>query len=168
VATLHTSELARPSSMIPEEPKTSYSGWFQVTQEQVDAFAAATGDNQWIHKANAKDTGSPFNAPIAHGLLLVCLAINLARQCGALDETTWILYGFEKIRFRAPVHCGASIRCLTTIVGNREVGDRTLAHVRFVIEIQDAKIPALVADCLLLNVDVPSGAVRNRVENLVD
>ena len=168
MSTLDTSELARPSGMIAEEPKISYSGWFQITQAQIDAFAAATGDNQWIHEANTRDIGSPFNAPIAHGLLLVCLAINLARQCGALDETTWVLYGFEKLRFRAPVHCGASIRCLTTIVANREVGDRTLANVRFVLEIQGAKIPALVADCLLLNLQVASGVNQNRVESLVD
>lgn len=127
-----------------------YSGWFSVTQEQVDAFAAVTGDNQWIHQVNAESVGSQFGGPIAHGLLLVSFAVTLARESGALKGATWVLYGFDKLRFRAPVRIGDRIRCVTTIQGINELAGRTLLRTRFVVEIEDLKIPAFVANCLLL------------------
>jgi acyl dehydratase len=132
-------------------PRIYHSRWSSVTQDQIDAFAAATGDNQWIHRTSAEQDGSPFHGPIAHGLLLVSLAITLARECGALEDATWVLYGVEKLRFRAPVRSGVRIRCLTTIKGLQQLAGRTLLQVRFVMEIEDQKIPALVADCLLLH-----------------
>jgi acyl dehydratase len=71
--------------------KAYSSDWSCVTQDQIDAFAAATRDNQWIHRADAEHAASPFGGPIAHGLLLVSLAITLARECGALEDATWVL-----------------------------------------------------------------------------
>ena len=132
-------------------PRTYHSPWSSVTQDQIDAFAAATGDDQWIHRTSAEQDGSPFHGPIAHGLLLVSFAITLARESGALEDATWVLYGFDKLRFRAPVRSGVSFRCLTTIKGSQQLAGKTLLQVRFVMEIEDQKIPALVADCLLLH-----------------
>lgn len=131
--------------------KTYFSRWFSVTQEQIDSFAAVTGDKQWIHQLKAECSGSPFNAPIAHGLLLVSFAISLARESGALQDATWVLYGFDKLRFRAPVKTGTRIRCRTTVRGIKELCGRTLLDAQFVMEIEDHKIPAFVGDCLLLN-----------------
>jgi len=131
--------------------KIYYSRWFSVSQDQIDTFAALTGDNQWIHQVDAECSGSPFHAPIAHGLLLVSLAISLARESGALADATWVLYGFDKLRFRAPVKTGTRIRCLTTVQGVRQLFGRTLLSARLVMEIEDHTIPAFLADCLLLN-----------------
>jgi len=128
-----------------------YSSWISVTQEQIDAFAAVTGDNQWIHQLDAECAGSPFGGPIVHGLLLVSRAITLARESGALKDETWVLYGFDKLRFRAPVRIGTRIRCVTTIQGTNEFAGRTLVCARFVMEIEGNKIPAFVAECRLLN-----------------
>ena len=128
-----------------------YSSWISVTQEQVDAFAAVTGDNQWIHQIDAECAGSPFGGPIVHGLFLVSRAITLARESGALKDETWVLYGFDKLRFRAPVRIGTRIRCVTTIQGTNELAGRTLVCARFVMEIEGHKIPAFVAECRLLN-----------------
>lgn len=154
--TLDTVEYPQDSTTVSGETATFCSDWFHLTQAQIDAFAAATGDKQWIHRQDAKETGSPFKVPIAHGLLLACLALNAARECGALADTTWVLYGFEKVRFRAPVPSMVRIRCRTTAGASRHVGDRTLVNVRLVVEVQNAKIPALVADCLLLDFGVRS------------
>jgi acyl dehydratase len=156
-----TVESAQRSGAVAKAPVTFSSDWFHLTQAQVDAFAAATGDKQWIHQRDAKDAGSPFKGPIAHGLLLVCLAMNLARESGALDNATWVLYGLEKVRFRAPVPSMACVRCLSTIGASRNIGGRSLANVRLVVEIKNAPIPALVADCLLLNVGAPSIMSQN-------
>jgi|SRR5579872_478598 acyl dehydratase len=142
--------------ILPKQNSKATSRWASVTQSQIDSFAAVTGDQQWIHQENAQEAGSPFNGPIAHGLLLLGLAINLARECGALEDVTWVLYGFEKVRFRAPVHCSARIRCLTTVNDIRPFAAGTLVNVHFVMEIENAKIPALVADCLLLNLSASS------------
>ena len=128
----------------------SMSDWFHVTQKQIDGFSQATGDNQWIHRVNVEPGQSPFGGPIAHGLFLVSQAINLARECGALPEGTWVLYGFDKLRFRAPVRSGSRIRCLTVLRDVQELGDRLLLNVRFVVEIADGKIPALTMNCSLL------------------
>jgi acyl dehydratase len=130
--------------------KQYVSNWFTVTQEKIDAFSTATGDNQWIHRGNVEPGQSPFGGPIAHGLLLASLAINFARDSGALPEGTWVLYGFDKLRFRAPVHGDICIRCLTVIRDFQKLGDRLLLNLRLVIEIADGKIPALTANCSLL------------------
>jgi len=130
--------------------KQHISNWFHVTQKQLDAFSEATGDNQWIHRFNVKPGRGPFGGPIAHGLLVVSLAINLARDCGALPEGTWVLYGFDKLRFRAPVRSGTRFRCLTVIRDFQELGGRLLLNARFVVEIEDGKIPALSMNCSLL------------------
>ena len=129
------------------------SNWLPVTQKQIDAFARATGDHQWIHKAKVEPGEGPFSGPIAHGLMLVALAINQARESGALREGTWVLYGFDKLRFRAPVHSGDHIRCVTEIRDVQQLGARQLLNVRFVIEVAGGKIPALTTNCLLLRLD---------------
>lgn len=133
--------------------KQYISNWFTVTQEQIGAFSRATGDNQWIHRGNVEPGQGPFGGPIAHGLLLASLAINLARDAGALPEGTWVLYGFDKLRFRSPVHGDTCIRCLTVIRGFQELGGRLLLNVRFVMEIAGGKVPALATNCSLLYLD---------------
>lgn len=130
--------------------RTLSSAWCQVTQAQIDSFAAATGDGQWIHRTDATARGSPFGAPIAHGLLLVSLAMKLAREFGGLPDATWALCGFEKLRFRAPVTSGARVKCLTTILDLQELSGRVLMTVRLVLEIEGQSIPALATNCLLL------------------
>jgi acyl dehydratase len=147
--------------------KTCCSKWFQVTQSQVDAFAQATGDYQWIHSSDAGPAGSPFKGPIARGLLLLSLGINLARECGALPDATLVLCGFDNVRFRGPVRSGARVRCQTTIQDVRKVSGRLLLNTRVLMEIQDQRVPALVADCSLLSlsqvpeiaVSLPSGSL---------
>ena len=126
------------------------SHWYKVTQKQIDDFSEATHDHQWIHRANVKEGCSPFGGSIVHGLLLVSIALNLALEGSTLPEATWVLYGFDRLRFPAPVRSGSHIRCLTTILGSREVGGRHLLNVRLAVEMEDRNSPALIADCSLL------------------
>jgi acyl dehydratase len=144
-------------SLLSAVGRTYSSSWLPVTQCQIDAFATATGDRQWIHQDNPKAADGPFKGPIAHGLLLLSLAVNIACDSDALPSAALVLYGFDNLRFRAPVLSGARIRCHTTIREVRELPRRVLVSVRLVIEIEDQRIPALVADCLLLS--LPSSAI---------
>jgi acyl dehydratase len=79
--------------------KTHCFNWFHVSHRQIDAFARATGDEQWIHRGDAGPAGSPFGEPIAPGLLLVSVGISLARDCGALPDATLVLYGLDNFGF---------------------------------------------------------------------
>jgi acyl dehydratase len=142
--------LAEGEGIGPTIGEQYVSAWFPVGQNQIDGFCEATGDNQWIHRSNVNPEQKLFGGPVAHGLLVVSLAINLARESGALPEGTWVLYGFDKLRFRAPVRSGARIRCLTAIQDCRELGHRRLLNLRFVIEIAGQTIPAITMNCSLL------------------
>jgi acyl dehydratase len=150
VATLTTAPRSGLDMIKPVVGSSHCSNWLEVTQSQIERFAAATGDRQWIHRADVEPGISPFKGPIAHGLLLASLTISLARDCGALPDATWVIYGFDKLRFRAPVGSGARIRCRTTILSVSELSDRILVGTRFVVEIEDQKIPALVTNCSFL------------------
>src|SRR5437870_4281006 len=131
---------------------SSISEWVEVDQQTIDAFAAATGDHQWIHTSIE---GNPFGGPIAHGLRLVSLALTLARDSGALPDATWVIYAFDKLRFRSPVRCGARIRCIVADGSSREFAGRTLFDARLVIEIERETVPALTTNCTLLRLDTP-------------
>jgi acyl dehydratase len=140
--------------------KRHLSHWFEVTQKQIDAFAEATYDHQWIHRADVKEEDSHFGGPIAHGLLLVSIALNLAQEGNALPGGAWVLYGFDKLRFRVPVHSGMHIRCLTTILSSQQFGRRLLLNVRLAIETEDRNTPVLTADCSLMCLSKPDSARR--------
>lgn len=130
--------------------ETGVSGWMEISQERIDAFADATDDHQWIHQRGPLASSSPFKGPIAHGLLVLACAFQLAREAGALPQSTWIIYGYDKLRFRAPVRSGKRIRCHTTVLRACDLGGRVLLTVRFKVDVESEKVPALVADCSLL------------------
>ena len=89
-----------------------YSDYIEITQEQVNMFADATGDHQWIHvdleRAKAE---SPFGGPIAHGYLTLSLGPTLAPQIMRVDGIKMgVNYGCEKVRFPSPVPVGSKLR----------------------------------------------------------
>jgi acyl dehydratase len=96
------------------------SDWVTVDQERIDAFAACTGDRQWIHVDVARARReSPFGGPIAHGYLTLSLLAAMVMELGIIppDAITGLNYGLNKVRFIAPVKAGARVR--TSLPSNR-------------------------------------------------
>jgi|GEM_PF-6206158 len=129
------------------------SDWVKVHQGMIDEFAMITADDQWIHRRDVGRRMRPFGSPIAHGLLLLSLAISLARNSGALPRATWVLYGFDRLRFRAPVTSGTRIRCIVKDRRWRHLGGRQLLDISLAVEIENEKVPALTANCSLVCLD---------------
>ena len=125
------------------------SGWREVTQEMIDAFAELSGDDQWIHvDAERAARESPFGTTIAHGNLTLSLIDGLRR-----DLTTFsgfklgVNYGWNKVRFPAPVPVGTRVRCYAQIVDVSEVGGGWHQVVtRFTVEVDGGEKPVCVAD----------------------
>jgi acyl dehydratase len=123
--------------------------WRQVTQEHIDAFADLSGDHQWIHvdvERAAKE--SPFGTTVAHGNLTLSL-IDGFRQ-DLIESSGFVLgvnYGWNKVRFPAPVPAGSKVRTSAEVVEVEEVGDGWWQIVtRFILEVEGAEKPCCVAD----------------------
>ena len=130
------------------------SSWVGVGQERIDAFAACTGDDQWIHvdRERAAREG-PFGTTVAHGLLTLSLVPSMNAEIGLVPAGVphVLNYGSDRVRFLAPVLSGARIRARTGLVSVTERGaGRTLLTARTTVEIEGGDTPALVADTLAL------------------
>ena len=102
-----------------------YSDYVEITQEQVNAFADATGDHQWIHVDVERAKAGPFGAPIAHGYLTLSLGPMLSPQVYRIDGFSMgVNYGAEKIRFPSPVPVGSKLRLGVTLLEVTEVDRR--------------------------------------------
>jgi acyl dehydratase len=87
------------------------SDWVTVEQPRIDLFAQATGDHQWIHCDPERAAQGPYGTTVAHGFLTLSLLPELARTAFAIDDVRMsINYGLNKVRFPAPVKCGARLR----------------------------------------------------------
>lgn len=92
------------------------SSWYQVRQERIDAFAAATEDFQWIHVDVERASADPIGTTVAHGLFTLSLGPKFMMELIAFDGfARSINYGFERVRFPAPVPSGSRIRMTATI-----------------------------------------------------
>jgi len=123
--------------------------WIEISQAQIDAFAEATGDRQWIHcDVERAQRESPFKATIAHGYLTVALTpVLLPRLLQIRDCGTVINTGIEKLRLSTPVLSGSRIRMSARIANARKVprgGMRATVSVRF--EVEGSEKPACQGD----------------------
>jgi acyl dehydratase len=125
------------------------SEWREVTQEDIDTFADLTNDHQWIHvDVERAKTESPFGTTVAHGNLTLSLIDGMRL---AMMETTGfklgVNYGWNKVRFPAPVPAGSRVRSTGEIVEVEEVGGGWWQIVtRFIVEVEGSDKPACVAD----------------------
>jgi acyl dehydratase len=102
----HLSELP---ALVGQE--IAVSDWITITQEQVNLFAEATGDHQWIHVDVEKAKAGPFGAPIAHGFLTLSLIPKFFQTSFEIrDSRMGVNYGLNKVRFTAPVPVGSRLR----------------------------------------------------------
>jgi acyl dehydratase len=125
------------------------SEWRTVTQEDIDTFAELTGDHQWIHTdVERAKKESPFGTTVAHGNLTLSLIDGLRIEL--LKSTGFKLgvnYGWNKVRFPAPVLSGSKIRATAEVVEVDDVGGGWFQIVtRFKLEVEGSEKPACVAD----------------------
>ena len=125
------------------------SDWVTVTQEQVNRFADATGDHQWIHVDVERARAGPFGAPIAHGFLtLSLLPVFFDSAFEIRQGGMGVNYGLNKVRFMAPVPVGSRLRARQTLLGAQPLeGGMQLAW-RTTVEREGADKPVCVAEPL--------------------
>lgn len=127
------------------------SDWVTISQEEVNLFADATGDHQWIHVDPEKAASGPFGTTIAHGFLTLSLLPRLMHQIYTVEGIKLAInYGLNKVRFPAPVPVGSKVRATSTLTDTQDVGNGTVqVTVTTVIEIEGAAKPACVAESIL-------------------
>lgn len=126
-----------------------YSDWHEVTQDQIQLFADATGDQQWIHVDPERAAAGPFGGPIAHGYLTLSLAPALLAEAMTVNGVSMgVNYGCNRIRFTAPVPVGSMVRLGVELasVDRFEGGAQYVSNLTFEIEGQDR--PACVAEVI--------------------
>lgn len=130
--------------------------WLEIRQERIDAFAAATGDLQWIHTDPARAAAqSPYKTTIAHGFLTLSLLpfLTESNAPGSFEKNypgmkLRVNYGLDKVRFPAPVLCGARLRARSAVTEVEEVAGGVQIAYRITVEIEGGAKPACVAEQL--------------------
>ncbi|MFC8044056.1 MaoC family dehydratase [Nocardia sp. NPDC057353] len=121
--------------------------WLTVDQERIDTFAAATGDDQWIHVDPARAADGPYGGTIAHGYLTLSLLPLLGRDLFSLQfGSARINYGSNSVRFPAPVPAGSRIRASATITEVEAGAERVMLTLRWTVENEGSAKPACVAE----------------------
>ena len=127
------------------------SDWITIEQDRVNQFADVTEDHQFIHVDPERAKESPFGGPIAHGFLTLSLLSKFSMDCGFQIEGVkmGVNYGFEKVRFLAPVKVGKKVRGHFKLKAAEEKrpGQYLLTY-EISVEIEGEEKPALVADWL--------------------
>lgn len=137
------------------------SRWFVIDQKRIDAFADCTDDHQFLHTNPVRAAQTPFGGTIAHGYLSLSMLSAIAYD--ALPEferqSMAMNYGFDKIRFMAPVKSGTSIRGRFTLRAcDKKTASDWLCRYTVAVDIEGAGRPALVAEWLTLHrIDAVSG-----------
>ena len=123
-----------------------YSPWRTVTQEQVNLFADATGDHQWIHVDPERAASGPFGGPIAHGYLTLSLAPVLLAQLLRVEGVSMgVNYGCNRVRFVSPMPVGQDLRCGVTLTSVDDIEGGIQVTLDLTMEVRDAPKPACVA-----------------------
>ena len=126
-----------------------WSPYTQITQEQVQQFAEATGDHQWIHIDVERAKDGPFGGPIAHGYLTLSLGPMLSPQVfGVTGIAMGVNYGAGKIRFPSPVPVGAKVRLGVTLLAVDDIPGGAQVTQQFVFECEGAEKPSCVAEVI--------------------
>jgi acyl dehydratase len=127
------------------------SAWETIDQRQIDLFAEATHDHQWIHVDPEAAAQGPFGTTVAHGYLtLSMLPYFVSQVLNVTDVRMGINYGTEKIRFTAPVPVGSQVRLKATLRDSERRGEGVLYRLGIEVEIKESEKPALVGEVLYL------------------
>jgi acyl dehydratase len=127
------------------------SEWYRIEQTQIDRFADATGDHQWIHVDLERADQGPFGRTVAHGYLTLALLPQLLSEVLRItDMKTRINYGTDRVRFTAPVPSGSEVRVKARLLTAEARGGGLLYKVAVELEVRDEPKPALVGEVLYL------------------
>ena len=125
------------------------SDWHEVTQADIDAFAEATDDHQFIHVDPERAKETPFGSTIAHGLYTLSLGPKFSYEMFNVDNVAFgINYGYEKIRFPAPVPVDSKVRMRAELLSVDDIPGGVQFKVKQTYEIEGAEKPACVAEAL--------------------
>jgi acyl dehydratase len=125
------------------------SEWREVTQEDINAFADLSGDDQWIHvDVERAKKESPFGTTVAHGNLTLSMIDGMRKDLMASEGfALGVNYGWNKVRFAAPVPAGARLRARAEVISIDEVGGGWFQVVtRFTVEVEGNEKPACIAE----------------------
>jgi acyl dehydratase len=126
------------------------SDWHQIDQDQISAFAAATGDDYWLHLDSERAAGTAFGSTIAHGLLTLSLGPMFSYQIYEITGVPMYLnYGFGKVRFPAAVPVGSRVRMRATLQSIDEVSGGVTCTIAQVYEREGHAKPVCVAESLI-------------------
>jgi acyl dehydratase len=125
--------------------------WIEVTQQQVDLFADATKDHQWIHTDPERAANGPFHGTVAHGYLTLSLAPGMIAQVLEIRELAAALnYGLNRVRFPVPVHVGAAVRAHITLSSAHQKTSGVESVFALTYEIRGEHRPGCVAEVVVL------------------
>ncbi len=125
--------------------------WLRIDQRRIDAFAACTGDRQWIHTDPRRAAKGPYGGTIAHGyLVLSLLPVLWHRSCSIRGTGATINYGLDRVRFLAPVRCGTRVRARFSIASVRAVASGLRVALHVTVEAFGSEEPLCVADAIFL------------------
>ncbi len=138
--------LAELSVLVGHE--VALSAWLTVTQEQVDLFAQATGDHQWIHVDGEKARAGPFGGPIAHGFLTLSLIPRFFEMAMDIRNIRMgVNYGLNKVRFTSPVPVGSRLRARMKLLACEGIDNHGM-HMTWLITVEreGSEKPACIAE----------------------
>lgn len=140
--------LADLAALVGQEVATS--DWVAITQQQVNLFAEATGDHQWIHVDVERASAGPFGAPIAHGFLTLSLLPKFFESALEVLETRMgVNYGLNRVRFTAPVPVGSRLRAHLKLLECQALPDNGWQMTWGVtVEREGAEKPVCIAESL--------------------
>jgi acyl dehydratase len=131
--------------------EVAVSDWITITQQQVNLFAEATGDHQWIHVDPEKARAGPFGGPVAHGFLTLSLLPKFFESSfEILGSRLGVNYGLNKVRFTAPVPVGSRLRARLKLLATEPLANAGLQMTwQVTVEREGADKPVCVAESVV-------------------
>ena len=126
--------------------------WLEVTQERIDAFAAATDDPQWVHTDPERAAAGPFGTTIAHGFLTLSLCVPMLYEVLPPTGGMVVNYGVNKVRFPAPVPSGSRIRGRFRVLAVEEAALGERVTLEATVECEGVAKPVCAAELVVLAV----------------
>jgi len=138
--------LAELAALVGQE--IAVSDWLTITQEQINLFAQATGDHQWIHVDVEKAKAGPFGAPIAHGFLTLSLLPRFFEtSMRVLDVRMGVNYGLNKVRFTAPVPVDSRLRARMKLLACEPIDNNGMqVTMQVTVEREGSDRPVCIAE----------------------